>query len=201
MKNNQNITDDNQHYVPQFLFNNFHILKKIVFLHYKKYGNNKIKPKAIKSICSKPNYFNIYSNNVKSIFKLDPLFKKSEHIASEIIAKIISSNFEVKSITSNEKKAISEFIAYLYLRMYAVRKHAEKIVREAGLGQFYLYQNYLIFSKDMDTVFKSIHASFIPYLSLNLELLDFYHRFDQIDERQAKMTEILNRYLPPESLS
>ena len=30
---------------------------------------------------------------------------------------------------------------------------------------------------------------------------DFYHRFDQIDERQAKMTEILNRYLPPESLS
>ena len=30
---------------------------------------------------------------------------------------------------------------------------------------------------------------------------DFYHRFDQIDERQAKITEILNRYLPPESLS
>ena len=30
---------------------------------------------------------------------------------------------------------------------------------------------------------------------------DFYHRFDQIDERQSKMTEILNRYLPPESLS
>ena len=30
---------------------------------------------------------------------------------------------------------------------------------------------------------------------------DFYHRFDQIDERQAKITEILNRYLLPESLS
>ena len=30
---------------------------------------------------------------------------------------------------------------------------------------------------------------------------DFYNRFDQIDERQAKITEILNRYLPPESLS
>ncbi len=28
---------------------------------------------------------------------------------------------------------------------------------------------------------------------------DFYRRFDQIDERQAKITEILNRYLPPEN--
>ena len=26
---------------------------------------------------------------------------------------------------------------------------------------------------------------------------DFYRRFDEIDERQAKMIEILNRYLPP----
>jgi methyl-accepting chemotaxis protein len=27
---------------------------------------------------------------------------------------------------------------------------------------------------------------------------DFYLRFDQIDDRQARMLEILNRYLPPE---
>lgn len=27
--------------------------------------------------------------------------------------------------------------------------------------------------------------------------LDFYRRFDQIDERQVKITEILDRYLPP----
>ena len=27
---------------------------------------------------------------------------------------------------------------------------------------------------------------------------DFYRRFDEIDERQAKMIEILNRYLPPD---
>jgi uncharacterized coiled-coil protein SlyX len=26
---------------------------------------------------------------------------------------------------------------------------------------------------------------------------DFYRRFDEIDERQARMLEILNRYLPP----
>ena len=26
---------------------------------------------------------------------------------------------------------------------------------------------------------------------------DFYHRFDEIDERQARMLEILDRYLPP----
>ncbi|HAC65476.1 MAG TPA: hypothetical protein DCF68_18575 [Cyanothece sp. UBA12306] len=28
---------------------------------------------------------------------------------------------------------------------------------------------------------------------------DFYLRFDQIDERQARMTEILNSYLPPDN--
>ncbi|ACK65137.1 conserved hypothetical protein [Rippkaea orientalis PCC 8801] len=28
---------------------------------------------------------------------------------------------------------------------------------------------------------------------------DFYYRFDQIDERQVRITEILNRYLPPDN--
>lgn len=27
---------------------------------------------------------------------------------------------------------------------------------------------------------------------------DFYHRFDQMEDRQARMIELLNRYLPPE---
>jgi uncharacterized coiled-coil protein SlyX len=30
---------------------------------------------------------------------------------------------------------------------------------------------------------------------------DFYRRFDEIDERQARMLEILNRYLPPQDPS
>lgn len=163
MKNNQNITDDNQHYVPQFLLNNFHIpeKEKFVYLYYKQHRNSKIKPKAIKKICSEVNYFNIGSRNVKSSLNLDSVFEKSENKAPEIISKIISSNFDIKSITNNDKKAISEFIAHLYLRMYAVRKVAEKIVIEEGLDQAFIYKHYLIFSEDIETIYKATHASLI----------------------------------------
>ena len=128
---------DRQHYVPQSLLKNFaldtskrqaYVIKiDLVRLRIENKQSinfaKEICPESIKKLCSELNYL---STNFKNF---DKEFEIVDRQTPPVIKKILSSNSSNK-VCKLDKKILSEFAAYQYVRGRAARQVAEKVFSE-----------------------------------------------------------------------
>ena len=106
----------------------------------------------------------------------------SDNLSSPFVKQTMTDD-ELKQLIASNAKAIEALTSAL------TQEREERQKKE------------LVWEKDRKGVYELLGRVARSQSDFYATQSDFYHRFDQIDERQAKMTEILNRYLPPESLS